>query len=143
MVHEFILAGHAVSTVAMLGVIWFVQVVHYPMFPLVGENRFREYETVHQQLTTRVVAPLMLTELATAGLLVFVRPDSIGLAETVVGLTLVAVIWLSTWLWQVPAHQQLQSSFDPAVHRRLCRTNWVRTVAWTVRSGLAVAWCLR
>ena len=53
---------HLVSTLAMVGLIWFVQVVHYPLFDQVGRDGFRQYEQSHQRLTTLVVAPLMLTD---------------------------------------------------------------------------------
>jgi hypothetical protein len=34
---------------------------------------------------------------------------------------------------------RLSTGFDPVVHRRLVRTNWVRTAAWTARGAAAVA----
>jgi hypothetical protein len=34
---------------------------------------------------------------------------------------------------------RLSTGFDPVVHRRLVRTNWIRTAAWTVRGAAAVA----
>ena len=54
------------------------------------------------------------------------------------GLALLAVIWLSTALVQVPLHRRLQGGFDAAAHRRLVRTNWLRTAAWTLRAALAL-----
>jgi hypothetical protein len=36
-------------------------------------------------------------------------------------------------------HEQLNAHFDPALLDRFIATNWIRTVAWTVRAGLAVA----
>ncbi|MCG8583206.1 MAG: hypothetical protein MI757_00650, partial [Pirellulales bacterium] len=63
---ELILLLQLVSTLTMVGVIWFVQIVHYPLFGLVGTSDFGRYEQVHQNRTTRVVAPLMLIEAVTA-----------------------------------------------------------------------------
>jgi len=54
-------------------------------------------------------------------------------------LYMAGVIWMSTWLWQVPAHRRLEAGFDAAAHLRLTRTNWVRTAAWTARSVIALA----
>jgi hypothetical protein len=56
----------------------------------------------------------------------------------VVGLVLLAGIWLSTALVQAPIHGRLARGFDPALHRRLVRSNWVRTGLWTMR-GLVAA----
>jgi hypothetical protein len=60
-----------------------------------------------------------------------------------IGMVLVGVIRMSTWLWQVPAHRRLEARFDAAVHRRLTRTNWVRAGAWTARSAMAGAMLAR
>ena len=132
-----------VSTLGMVGVIWFVQVVHYPLFGKVGISGFRDYEQDHQRRTTLVVAPLMLTEAITALALFWFRPDGIPPFLAVAGLGLVALLWASTFLWQVPAHERLAKSFDSATHLSLVRSNWLRTVAWSAR-GVLVCWmCLR
>ena len=45
----------------------------------------------------------------------------------------------TTVLVSAPLHERLNPHFDPATLDRLIATNWIRTVAWTVRAGLAVA----
>jgi hypothetical protein len=44
---------------------------------------------------------------------------------------LIALVIVSTVVWQAPAHDRLAHGFDAAVHAKLVRTNWIRTVAWT------------
>lgn len=132
---------HAGATLAMAGLIWFVQVVHYPMFALVGPEGFARYEQVHAARTTWVVAPLMLTELATGVLLLAARPARLPVAPLAVGLVLLAVIWLATAFLSVPRHDELATGFVPAAHASLVATNWLRTCAWTLRGGL-VLWLL-
>jgi hypothetical protein len=72
-----VLLAHAASTLVMVGVIWFVRVVHYPLFEQVGKAAFAAYETAHARLTTWVVAPTMLVEALTGGLLLWHRPADI------------------------------------------------------------------
>jgi hypothetical protein len=133
-VNEGLLLVHAATTLFMAGVIWFVQIVHYPLFERVGENEFGAYERQHTRRTGWVVAPPMLAELATAIALVW----RLGGALAWSGLFLLMVVWLCTWLWQVPAHRRLEEGFDAATHRRLVRTNWVRTISWSARGILAL-----
>lgn len=128
-----------VSTLFMCGLIWFVQVVHYPLMANVGEDRFAEYERRHQSLTSIVVAVPMLTEAAVAGWLFWLQPKEIPWALNAGGLALVFAIWLSTIFWQMPAHRALDTGFDSGVHRKLVTTNWVRTFAWSLR-GVLVCW---
>ncbi len=59
---QILLLSHTAATFYMLGVIWFVQLVHYPLFAAVGKDFFTEYEKRHQSWTTYVVAPGMLVE---------------------------------------------------------------------------------
>ena len=122
----------------MTGVIWFVQVVHYPLFGGVGAGEFRAYEQRHAALTTWVVAPPMLVEAATALLLFRFRPAGVSTWQVSAGLGLVAVVWLSTAFLQVPCHDRLSRGFDPAVHARLVSTNWLRTAVWSARGVLVL-----
>ena len=134
-----VLAAHAVATLAMCGLIWFVQVVHYPLLAQVGRDVFRDYEARHIRLTTIVVAPLMLIEAATAAWLLFLPIAGVTPA---VGLLLVLVIWISTAAFQVPCHRRLEQGYDLGTIRRLVATNWIRTGAWSARAAIAVWLCL-
>jgi hypothetical protein len=121
----------------MAGVILFVQVVHYPLMARVGRDRFVSYEAGHTVRTSWVVIPLMLTELASALWLVGSPPSPDQRPLAVLGLALLIVIWLSTGVLQAPTHRRLSQSFDEASHRRLVRTNWIRTLAWMARVPVA------
>ncbi len=136
---KYVLLAHLAATLFMVGVVWFVQVVHYPLFSRVGSKKFSLYSEAHSRLTTYVVGPPMLIEAATALLLVFRRPEGVSLAATLIGLALVAVVWLSTALLQVPRHTALGSGFDQRAWSWLVLSNWVRTVAWSAR-GVLVLW---
>lgn len=121
----------------MTGVIWFVQVVHYPLFRFADPDQFVAFSAAHQSRTTWVVVPLMLVELATALLLV-IRPPEGARALAIAGVALLGVIWLSTAFVQVPLHQRLSAGFDEQVIQALVRTNWLRTVFWSARSLIAL-----
>jgi len=134
----WIVLAHAAATLFMTGLIWFVQVVHYPLFAAVGGAQFAAYSRAHQSLTTLVVAPTMLVEAFTAVALVAFRPP--GLPGWIVwtGLALLAVIWLSTFALQVPAHGRLAAGFDPEIGDALVSSNWIRTAAWSGRAALVL-----
>ena len=136
---SWLLVPHAVSSLVMVGIIWFVQVVHYPMFAHVGGLEFAAWEQRNTRLTTLVVGPPMLVEAASAAGLLVLRADRLSLG----GAVLLAVIWVSTFAIQVPAHGRLERGFDAGVHRRLVSTNWIRTACWTLRGALSVVMLLR
>ena len=122
----------AASTM-MAGLIWFVQIVHYPLFAAVGPAEFALYSDRHRARTTYVVAPLMLAEAICAAALVVL----VGSTLSWIGLTLVAVLWLSTFAVQVPLHARLAQGWEVRAGRLLVATNWVRTLGWTTRAAIA------
>jgi hypothetical protein len=136
---RFTLLANVASTLLMVGLIWFVQIVHYPLFADVSEPSFSKYEQRHNSLTTWVVAPPMLVELITATMLLWFCPAGVSRSTVGVGFMLVAVIWISTALLQVPCHDALVKGFQVFVHQRLVATNWVRTVAWSLRGCLVLS----
>lgn len=127
---------HLLATGFLTGLIWFVQVVHYPLLAAVGARGFRAYERAHCRRTTWVVLPAMTAELGLAVWLVFAAPPAAS-GWTLVGLGLLLLIWASTFFVQVPCHDRLQAGFDPTAHARLVRSNWLRTAAWSLRLGVA------
>jgi len=126
--------AHLVATLMMAGLIWFVQVVHYPLFAAVGDGALRDYAQEHARRTTVVVMPLMVVELLGAVWLAFARPG----AAAWTGLALLAVIWTSTAFLQVPLHQSLAVAGSRREVARLVRGNWIRTMGWTLRVPVAV-----
>lgn len=131
-----VLVAHLAATWAMIGVIWFVQIVHYPMFNRVGESSFARYERIHQQRTSWIVLPLMVLELITAIWLAVAPPEILERPWVTTNLGLLVLIWLSTFLIQVPLHRRLERGFDEKAHARLVVTNWIRTALWTGRGVL-------
>ncbi len=124
------------ATWFMTGLIWFVQVVHYPLFDQVGESGYRSYQEAHMRRTSWVVAPVMCIEAASAIAALWLRPPIVAVSLAWTGLALLALIWVSTWLLQVPAHGKLSEGFDRRAHERLVGGNWWRTVLWSARAVL-------
>ena len=129
---------HFGATWALVGLIWFVQVVHYPLFAHVGGDAFPNYEAQHTRRTGWVVGVLMPLEAGTALWLVLSPPADVDVAWLLLGLALVGVLWLTTLVVHVPLHRRLSAGFDPSVGRRLVVTNWIRTVLWSARGVLLV-----
>ncbi len=130
---------HAAATLLMVGVAWFVQLVHYPLFAAVGEDRYPAYADEHQRRTTWLVAPLMAAEAGTGLVLLLDRPDGVSAALPWAGAVALAIVWASTALLQVPRHKILSGGWDAAAARGLVTTSYVRTAAWTARAGVVLA----
>lgn len=124
--------AHAVSTLVLVGLIWTIQVVHYPLFALVGADAFTAYEAAHSARITAVIGLPWAVQGVTTAALLLAPPAGVPrwLVATSAALALAPVI--VTVVWSVPAHTGLASGFDAAAHARLVATNWLRTAAWTL-----------
>jgi len=128
---------HLVATVFMVGLIWFVQVVHYPLFNRISGDALIHYAAEHQRRTAWVVGLPMLVEGITT-LWLFFDPINGRLLPLLGGLVLMK-IHLSTIFLQVPLHKKLSQGYEREVVRKLVATNWVRTIGWTIRAAIALA----
>ena len=117
----------------MVGLIWFVQIVHYHLFGYVGSKEFETFHEHHKTLITPVVGFVMIVELVTTGILIFQIPVGMPNWTVIVGIILIGVIWISTLFLQIPYHNKLSSKFDKNVIMMLVNTNWIRTICWSLR----------
>jgi hypothetical protein len=136
---EVILLVNAATTWFMCGVIWFVQLVHYPLFRDYDRGRFTAVMLAHQRRTAVVVFPAMAAGLVTSLLLVAFSPPGIPGWMPWIGAVSATVWGVSTARIQVPLHEKLAAlGFSPTVHTRLVTTNWVRAAAWSVQGLVCV-----
>lgn len=136
---QVLLLANAAATWYLVGLIWLVQRVHYPLFARVGASGFSDYQRAHVRRITPLVLPPMVIELLTALALLRWPPAGVPPGWLWVGAALVGVVWASTFALQVPCHHRLLEGFDAAAHRRLVAGNWLRTWAWTLRGLLVLA----
>ena len=134
---KLLLATHLLCSIGMFGVIWIVQLVHYPLFDRVDRDDYVSFQRAHEARISFVVLPLMLGELVTG---IFLVTAATAESRTIwlIGIGLVGVAWLSTFLLSVPSHQTLGTGFDPEAHSKLVSTNWIRTFAWSAHAILAL-----
>ena len=135
---DIFLILNAAATWAMLGVVVFVQRVHYPLFDRYGRDDFAATEAMNTSRTAPVVVPPMLVELFTSVALLVEIPAGVPSWQLWLGFALVIVCACSSAFLQVPLHSRLAAGFDAAAHRKLVLTNQVRVAIWAAR-GVLVA----
>ena len=121
------------STWYMVGLIWLIQLVHYPLFNYVGSEEFIVFHENHKILITPVVGIVMIVELVTSVIILFQPHCGIRNWLSIVGIILLGIIWSSTIFFQIPIHNTLSSKFNENALIMLINTNWIRTICWSVR----------
>lgn len=126
--------AHAVAVVFLSGLIWTIQLVHYPGFRDIEKRQWPGYHKRHARRMAWLVLPAMIVELGTASWLAWTDLNWLHMAFF--GLSLFT--WLLTALVFVPLHQRI--AFRPTERNlgRLTGLNWLRTLAWTACGVLSV-----
>jgi hypothetical protein len=131
---------HLAVTWYLVGLIWVIQRVAYPAMEYVDPQPERavEAEKRHCDRIFWVVGPLMLLEGVLAGWLLIASIKSGSWLIPGLGIFLLLLLWASTASIQMPLHNRLLRGPDPLSHRKLVQSNWIRTIAWTLRGILAL-----
>ena len=118
----------------MTGLIWIVQLVHYPSFHFVGTDNFEAFQQHHVKSIDKIVIPVMVAEITSSFGLAWIDG---WFSLNAAGLFIVIMIWAATGLFSVPAHSRLEQSKDENAIKKLVSSNWIRTVLWTLKSALS------
>ncbi len=135
----YIILVNVASGLMMAGIVWFVQLVHYPLFRAYSAEGYRLTMQHHQQRTAYVVIPIMLVELFTSAIILIWTPETIPLRLAGINAAIVAILWLLTFLVQAPLHRQLLDGPVEIVTKRLVYGNFLRVILWSVRAVTALA----
>ena len=127
--------ANLVVAAALAGLIWTIQVVHYPLFAHVGAAEWPRYGAEHRRRITWLVAPLMLANVALALALVVDERSAL----TGLNAALALGVFAATGACCAPLHGRLEHTAAPGAVRRLVAFNWARTLAWTAQVAVAVA----
>lgn len=128
---------HAASTWAMVGVIWTIQLLHYPLMSRVPAVAFGDYVAGHQRRVVGVLALFAPVEVVSAAAVGTV--DGVPAWLWLSSGSLLVAIWVATGAFYAPLHGRLADGRDERLLRRLVRANRWRTAAWTVRGVAAGA----
>lgn len=132
---------HMAATWFMVGLIWTIHFVHYPLFAYVGPNEYVAFQAEHVlRIGTLLAIPWAVEGISLLALVAIAWRAKVRqlLLATLTGAVAMAVILVISGFFSAPAHEKLADGFDAGVHAGLMRADLVRTMAWTVRGGVAI-----
>lgn len=138
MEYQVVLSIQTALTFMMVGVMWFMQIVHYPLYKKIKEG-FGDYERTYLRRSSLLLAPLMLGEAVTALLLIGLTKSSVTTRLAALNLIFLTIIWIATLLFQVVQQQKLAVRFSAHIHHALLGTNWIRVTLWSLRGLILIA----
>ena len=136
---QSMLAMHLVLASIMVGVIWVIQLVHYPSFRFTDREKYVSFQIFHMRKISFIVMPVMVLEFLSGLLLVLYHSNYESLLR--ISFILLLIIWLVTALFFAQIHQKLSKGYDETLLRKLVSFNWIRTLLWTIRT-IIITYCL-
>lgn len=131
---------HVVVTSMMVGIIWLIQLVHYPMMSGLDQANFKFWHEFHSRHISYIVAPLMVFEL---GASLVTAGNKFNFTNGLI-LALTSSVWLSTFALSVPIHNQLGAiGFNGNLLAKLVKTNWPRTALYTLKIAFMISVLIR
>lgn len=137
-----LLVIHLAATLFMVGLIWTIHYVHYPLFANVGESTYASFQASHVERIGKLLFVPWLTEgITLIGVLAlaFLGGHKALRVPAVINGAAMAVVLVISGFWSAPAHGKLADGFDASVHDQLMTANLIRTLAWTV-CGICAVW---
>ena len=118
----------------MLGLILVTQIVSYPLFLKVEVDNFSIFHDDYVSRISFIAVPVMLGELFISTLVYFYFNTFLGfmiLLSTI-------LIFISTFIIQVPLHNKLKLANNRKHIIKLVNTNWIRTILWIIKSIFSI-----
>jgi len=135
---SFVFLFNLVLSFIAVGLIWTIQLVHYPSMRYIPRDKFPEYHNFHSTRISILAMPLMLAELTTSIMLWCQNLNNAIQTVFLINLIIIVLIWLSTFLIQVPLHNALSKEKNTEKLSKLISSNWIRTLLWSTRSFLMI-----
>ena len=129
--NNFVLLGHLIFTSIMTGVIWVIQIVHYPSFHFIEKELYTAFQKFHMNKISIIVIPIMLAELITCMMLLLDKSSKSPFL--IISFVILVLIWLITGVFFSKAHNELMTGYQELVVNQLVVMNWIRTLLWTLR----------
>ncbi len=121
---------HVISCAWMSGLIWVMQVLHYPFFAKIRESEFANAHSSHTHRIIYLVGPPMFIEVITAIILIRDTDEPILF---VINFIMIIFILMNTIFFSIPIHNGLRLIQDFKKIELLVLTNWPRTILWSLR----------
>ncbi len=137
-----LLVIHLAATLFMVGLIWTIHYVHYPLFANVGESTYASFQAAHVERIGKLLFVPWLTEgITLIGVLAlaFLGGNKALRVPAVINGAAMAVVLVISGFWSAPAHAKLADGFDTSIHDQLMTVNLIRAIAWTV-CGICAIW---
>ncbi len=108
--------------------IWLVQLIIYPSFQFQTKEDFQNWHQIYTRRLTYIVAPLLAGQGLSIAHEFFTQMSLFSFIQG----CLITGVMFHTFIYFIPLHSKLQTSYTPDLVKKLISKNWIRTVVWSL-----------
>lgn len=113
----------------MVVILWLVQLVIYPSFLQCDMSKLVEWHRAYTRRVGWIIIPIMFTQFPLVAWLTWHEQNLSDIAA----LFCLLIAWVLTFSVSVPLHRKIdKGDTSSETTKSLVRTNWPRTILWTV-----------
>lgn len=114
---------------ALFLLIWLVQIIIYPSFKYVAEDKLSNWHSNYKMRITVFVLPLMFGQVMSYAYLLQLDFNLLS----IIAVFFIALAWLVTFFKEVPLHNKIGNEQDTKHSiNALIEWNWPRTISWSL-----------
>lgn len=129
---------HILLCIAVTAIVWFMQVVHYPLLGYVDADRWEEYREKRRTLTVMITYPLMAFEALTGFTLILLATQSPAYPYLAFSLVLLVGLLIYTFMYLNPQLKKITGPGDADGQKKFIKLHWIRTAGWSLRLLLLI-----
>lgn len=129
---------HFMLCIAVTAILWFMQVVHYPLFAFVDKTRWSEFTERKRRQTMMILYPLMAFEALTGITLILMASQSATYIFLALEVGLLAVLHIYNFMYFNALVKKITGPEDSLNHQRCVKMHWIRTAGWSLRLVLLI-----
>jgi len=129
---------HFLLCIAVTGVVWFMQVVHYPLLTYTNPDKWTEFNEKRRMYTMMLTYPLMAFEALTGFTLILLATQSPSYPYLAVSLGILLALLIYTFMYLNPLLKKMTGPADEISHKKFIKLHWVRTIGWSLRLLLLI-----
>jgi len=121
------------STLLIAGVLWFVQLVHYPLFNEIPAKNMVNYGYYHIQKISGIINLLFIVDFTTIVFLLLLVNSDLSATLMIINIAIFGFIVILTRITFLPIHQKLSKNPNSFLISKLINLNWIRTLVWSLK----------
>lgn len=122
-----------ISTLLIAGILWFVQLVHYPLFNEMPAKNMVNYGYYHMQKISGIINLLFIIDFITIVFLLLLVNSDLSATLMLINISIFLFIVILTRITFLPIYQQISKNPNSILITKLINLNWIRTLVWSLK----------